>query len=242
MIIDEQIRRFQHRDGFRLADIADVALPAYTLNIEAITMAHKRLSPIDEFVLRSIALDLTTADEMGRYLGLNHEVITPALARLAQTENIALGAVTGGQRWSVTKKGELTLTSAQVVAPENRTFTVHFDAILRKPVLFRFQRLFRYRDLEHEGLLEVEVYPPKRPEQREISATDLERIVRPLAGPASQRRDILAIRSIDTGSVKKVYIRAVALLFKSTEDERLQLGFIIDGKLSQEHELTFYSI
>jgi hypothetical protein len=97
MTSDEQIRRFQHRDGFRLADAADVALPAYTLNIEAVTMAHRRISPIDEFVLKSISIGISTAAEISEYLGLSDEVLTPALATLAQTENIALAAVSGQQ-------------------------------------------------------------------------------------------------------------------------------------------------
>jgi len=36
-------------------------------------------------------------------------------------------------------------------------------------------------------------------------------------------------------------LRALALLFKSLDDGRLQLGFIVDGKLSQEHEVAFAS-
>ena len=38
---------------------------------------------------------------------------------------------------------------------------------------------------------------------------------------------------------EKVYLRATALLFKSLDDGGLQLGFIVDGRLSQEHELAF---
>lgn len=167
MTLDVHVRRFQHREGFRLADVADVALPAYTLNIEAVTMAHKRISPIDEFVLKSISMGLTTAAELSDYLGLDQEVLNPALARLAQTENVALAALSGLQQWVVTPKGQLTLQTAEIVAPENRTFTIHFDAVLRKPTFFRFQKLYRYRDLEPEGLLELEVYPPRRPEQKE---------------------------------------------------------------------------
>ena len=119
------------------------------------------------------------------------------------TENVALAARTGQQAWVVTKKGEQTLEAAEIVAPENRTFPIKFDAILRKPSLFRFQKMYRYKDLEIEGLIEVEVFPPRRPEQKEISAAELERVIRPLAGGSEQRRDVLAIRSIDGSSIRK---------------------------------------
>lgn len=116
---------------------------------------------------------------------------------------------------------------------------IHFDAILRKPTLFRFQTLLKYKDLKDEGLIEIEVYPPRRPQVEEISAADLERILKTIPMNSEQRRDVLAVRSLDSRSIKKAYLRAICLFFKSLEDDEKQLAFIIDGKQSQEHELAF---
>lgn len=52
-----------------------------------------------------------------------------------------------------------------------------------------------------------------------------------------ERRDVLAIRSLD--NVKRFYIRAIALVFRSTDGIQAQVAFVIDGKLSSEHELAF---
>ena len=219
--------------------MAEVGLPVYTVNVDAVTLAHKRVPPIEEFLMRSVAMSLSTIEELGAYLGLSQEVLKPALANLYQSENIALTALQGRQRWTLTAKGRATLESAEIVVPEQSTFPVHFDAILRKPTLFRFQTLLKYKDLKEEGLIEIEVYPPRRPQVEEISAADLERILKTIPMNSEQRRDVLAVRSLDSRSIKKAYLRAICLFFKSLEDDEKQLAFIIDGKQSQEHELAF---
>ena len=231
------VKRFQERAGYRLADVAEVGLPVYSLNAQVLTLAHKRLPPIEEFLLRCLSMSLSSVDEISKYLGLTREVLKPAFATLAQTENIALSAHEGLQSWTLTKKGNATLQASEIIAPEQRTFQIHFDAILRKPTLYRYQKPLKHKELIEEGLLEIEIYPPKRPQLNEISPGDIERVLKAVPGLTEQRRDVLAIRSIE--NIKKGFIRAVALLFKGTTENDVQLAFIIDGLLSTPHELAF---
>ena len=237
MTIDQIITRHKQRSGFRLADYAEVALPIYTLNVQALTLAHRRLPPIQEFVLRCLALNISSAVEMTAFLGLEVEVIKSALITLAQTESIALTAPHGRQSWSLTPKGRTTLETAELVLPEERTFPLHFDIITRKPVLFRFQKPLKHREAIEEGLKEIEAGPRKHPQPGEISPHGIERILKATPGLVDQRRDVLAIRSLT--NIKPYYIRAIALVFVSTEGSDVQVAFLIDGKASQEHELAF---
>jgi hypothetical protein len=231
------IKRFQERAGYRLADVAEVGLPVYSVNVQVLTLAHKRLPPIEEFLLRCLSMNLSSVDEISQYLGLTREVLKPAFANLAQTENIALAAQQGMQSWTLTKKGNATLQASEIIAPEERTFQIHFDAILRKPTLYRYQKPLKHKELGEEGLIEIEIYPPKRPQLDEISPGDIERVLKAVPGLTEQRRDVLAIRSIE--NIRKGFIRAVALLFKGTNESEVQLAFIIDGMLSMPHELAF---
>lgn len=231
------IKRYQHRSGYRLADVKEVGLPVYSLNVQVLTLAHKRMPPIEEFILRALGLGMVSIEEVSRFLGLDREALKPGFANLAQTENVALTAQRGMQSWVLTQKGRSTLQTSEVVAPEESTFQIHFDAILRKPLLYRFQRPLRYRELIEEGLVEIEAYPPKRPLLSEISPGDIERIIKSIPSHTDQRRDVLVVRSID--NVKKGFLRAVALLFKGSEGKDVQLGFLVDGMLSREHELIF---
>jgi hypothetical protein len=237
LTIEQIIQRYQQRGGFRLADYAEVALPIYTLNVLALTLAHRRLPPIEEFVLKCLALNLSSTNEMSRFLGLEEEVLKSALVSLAQTESIALTAPHGKQSWALTQKGRGTLETAELVSPEERMFSIHFDAITRKPTLYRFQTLLRHKELAEEGLKEIEQVPPKRPQPSEITPLGIERILKSIPGSIDQMRDVLAVRSLE--NVKKFYIRGVALIFRSTEGNDIQIGFVIDGQLSTEHELVF---
>src|ERR1700674_3122867 len=138
--------------------------------------------------------------DMASFLGINEEVISPALSSLAQTENIALTAMTGRQSWILTSRGKTTLETAELVTPEGRTFSIQFDAILRKPSLFRPHLLLEYKELRQESLIEIELYPPKRPTLTEIAPADLERLLKTVPAGKEKRRDILAIRSLDQRS------------------------------------------
>ena len=231
------IKRYQDRPGYRLADVAEVGLPVYSLNVQALTLAHKRLPPIEEFILRCLALEFRSPEEISEYLGLGAAVLIPAFANLNQTENIALTAPQGMQSWALTQKGRATLQTSEIIAPEERTFQIHFDAILRKPTLYKFQTILRYKDLREEGLIEIEAYPPKQPQQSEISSGDIERLLRILPGLTEQRRDVLAIRSLE--NIRKGFIRSVALIFKGSNEKDVQATFVIDGVLSAPHEFAF---
>jgi len=231
------IGRYQQRAGYRLADVAEVGIPVYSLNVRVLTLAHKRLPPIEEFLLRCLSLNLCSVDEISQYLGLTREVLKPAFANLAQTENIALTAHQGLQSWTLTKKGHTTLQAAEIIAPEERTFQIHFDAVLRKPTLYKFQKPVKYRELKEDGLVEIEVFPPKQPQLNEISPGDFERVLKTVPGLTDQRRDVLAVRSVE--NIKKGFIRAVGLFFKGSKEPDSQLAFVIDGMLSTPHELAF---
>lgn len=237
MTTEQIIARYKQRSGFRLADYAEVALPIYTLNVQALTLAHRRLPPIEEFVLKSLALNIASVEGMKEFLGLEEEVLKSALVNLVQTDSVALTAPRGRQAWALTTKGRATLTTAELVAPEERTFSLHFDIITRKPALYRFQKPFKHTEAMEEGLKEIEQGPRKHPQLGEIGPLAIEKILRATPGLTDQRRDVLAVRALS--NIKPFYIRALALVYRSNEGDDIQIGFVIDGKPSQEHELAF---
>ena len=51
MTPEQVAQRYQYRTGYRLADYAEVGLPVYLLTVRALTLAHKKIPPIEEFVL-----------------------------------------------------------------------------------------------------------------------------------------------------------------------------------------------
>jgi hypothetical protein len=234
----EGIRRFENRSGFRLADVVDVALPVYSVNVNALTLAHKRISPIEEFVLRSIALGMSTQEELMSFLGLPVEVVRPALASLAQGDQIALAARGARNGWVLTDNGRNALEKARLVVAEERTIPIVFDALLRQVTSLKTEALLHFKQLKEEGRIEIQIHPPKRPKVEEISAVHIERLFSSLGG-LEGRRDILCIRGMDPQSIKKRFVQAIALLFVSVDSEEIQLGFVVGNQLSDEHASAF---
>jgi hypothetical protein len=195
---------------------------------------------VEEFILRSLALNISTVQEIKEFLGLEEEVLKSALVNLAQTESVALTAPSGRQTWTLTSKGRATLQMSEVVAPEEQTFSIQFDIITRKPALYRFQKLLKHKEFTDEGLKEIEITPRKHPQPSEITPLGIERILKATPGLTDQRRDVLAIRSLE--NIKPFYIRALALVYRSTEGNDIQIAFVIDGKMSEEHQLAFAGV
>ena len=235
----EGLKRFGTRSGFRLADVVDVAMPVYSVNVTALTLAHKRVSPIDEFVLRSIAMGMSKQSDLIDYLGLPEEVIRPSLAALAQGDQIALTAKEGTNAWAVIALGRKALETAMQVVAEERTIPIVFDALLRRTVSLKTEALLEFKNLKAEGRFEIQMNPPKRPTSGEISATEIEKLFARSGSNEGQRRDILCIRGLELKSIKKRFIPAVALMFISLDEADIQLGFVVNNQLSEEHANAF---
>lgn len=72
-----------------------------------------------------------------------------------------------------------------------------------------------------------------------LSATEIERLFARSGSNDGQRRDILCIRGLESKSIKKRFIPAVALMFVSLDEVDIQLGFVVNNQLSEEHANAF---
>jgi hypothetical protein len=237
---EEIARKFQHlKPTFHLADQVPVGLPIYSVTIRALTISRKPIPPIDEFVLKCIDRGLHSSAQISEFLGLDETVIKSTLINLAQMDCIALipKPHTRSQILRLTRKGHTTLQTAEMEEPEEREFKLHYDGLLRKAAWYeRFQTL-RYDELREKDLFEIQVYPPKRPQLSDLEVRDVERIVRALGNPDRRRRDLLAIKKIER--VQKLFIPALALAYVTDGATDIQVAFLVDEKLSIEHELAY---
>src|SRR6202158_5654107 len=91
--------------------------------------------------------------------------------------------------------------------------------------------------MKEDGFVKMEFFPQKQPQLNEISPGDFERVLKTVPGLTDQRRDVLAVRSVE--NIKKGFIRAVGLFFKGSKEPDSQLAVVVDGMLSTPHELAF---
>jgi hypothetical protein len=234
---EDGLQRFNVGAGYRIADAANVALPVYEVTVRALTLAHKPLAAIEEFVLRSMRAGLSSREEIAEFLGLDDYPLRRALVSLAQQELIALTAFEGLQSWRMTDKGITAVESAELIMPEERMFRIRFDAILWKPVRYSHLPQLKSDELEENGLRAIELVPPRRPRVADLKAGAIERIVDEIRSPGTPRRDVLSV--LEVQRVKKYYVPAVAVLYRAWEDAEFHIGFMIDGQRSEEYELRF---
>src|SRR2546423_1102616 len=78
---EDMARRHEEMLGYELVDYAEVALPIWQLSLEAISIAHRRFSPIQEYVLRAVGAGLAS-DELSGFLGLETNIIDGTLTQL----------------------------------------------------------------------------------------------------------------------------------------------------------------
>src|SRR5258708_1300701 len=223
-------KRFQQKDGQRLADFIEIAIPIYRLTVRAITLAHRRIPPIEEFVLRTLAVETTSPAQLSAFLGLEDRVLEPCLVGLVQN-----GGVSASQNLlRITHKGRVTIEPAEIVSTEERTFSIHFDALSRKIILLRNIALLTIHEVGARGLFEICQSPPVRPRISDLRIPEINKLAKAQYQLGEIKRDLLAITTIE--NIKKVFAPAVALVYRGADDPEVQIAVAVDGKLSEDHE------
>ncbi|QMS87061.1 hypothetical protein HUN01_05525 [Nostoc edaphicum CCNP1411] len=243
----EDLRRYDNRSGFDLVSCQEVGLPVYKLTVDALTQIRKLIPPIEEYVLKTINIGLSSEEEIAEFLGLELPTVREGMVNLRISEDIDLVAPDASQLqvWKLTKKGEKTLQEARIIVPEERTFEINFDGLLRIPRWYgRLERgLLKPKNLRDEGLVEIEPSPKRPPELSDLKLKDIDNIIRQIEednnrkSKIRQERDLLALKAIE--KKPPFFQPATALVYKAKDSDEIQVAFIVDGIPSTEHETAF---
>ena len=243
----EDLRRYDNRPGFDLVSCQEVGLPVYKITVDVLTQIRKPIPPIEEFVLKSIDAGLSFEEEVAGFLGLELSTTREAMVNLRLSEDIDLIAPDASQlqMWRLTKKGERTLREARIIVPEERTFDINFDGLLRTPRRYaQFEKsLLKPKDLRDEGILEIEPSPKRPPELSDLKIKDVDAIIKKIdtareRNPKNlQEQDLLALKAIERR--QRFFQPSTALVYKAKDSDEIQIAFIVDDVLSSEHEATF---
>jgi hypothetical protein len=226
--------RFLSRDGLQLRYLVEIALPVYRLRLRAVTVLRKGIPPIEEFVLRSIALDIGSMSAMSAFLGLEDRVLRPALVSLVESGDVSVATGTSENEFLLTSKGKISSEKHILTSTEERAFPMFFDALARKAVWHQSENLIDYKELKSRNLREVTQYPSVRPRTADLRLSEIDGILKSLQHSPDITRDLVAIRGIE--ACRKLFQPAVALVYSQDGQSDLQLGVVIDGKLSPVHE------
>jgi len=240
----EELKRYDNRPGFDLVSSREVGLPVYKVTLQALTQIRKPIPPIEEYVLKAMDVGLNSEADIGGFLGLEQEILKDAMINLRMSEDIDLIAPEGSsmQVWQLTEKGKRTLKDAQTIVPEERTFDLNFDGLLRKARWYgKWEKsLLKPIDLRQQEIIEIDPSPKKPPELPDIKLKDVDEIISELEKKRSREQrdlDLLALKAIERR--QKFFQPALALIYKAKESDEVQVALAIDGILSPEHEQVF---
>lgn len=237
MTAEEIARRFEfRRPDATLIGYDEVGLPFYRIKLRVFTLERKKIDPISEFILRSVQSGLDGPTELGQFLGLNESVVVGALSELQRSEDIHLTAAPGSRRhvWALTPRGTETLNEAERIVEEQGTFDIDFDGLTRRVENFARSELLTPKELRESGLVEIPPHPAKRPELHDVGFPEVATLVRNTGGG---RRQLLSIAGIEKRT--SLFRKAVALIYQAHHGNRTEIAFVIDGRISEQHEDAF---
>lgn len=238
MTPEEVARRYSERPGYSLVSYGEVGLPVWKISLRAEVLEHKQIDAFSEFVLRSASIGVNEPVHIRRLLGLHERVTTATLVELLSSDDLFLAAQPGESTTSLnlTPKGRHTLETAVSIVPEETVIDIDYDGLLRKPVPFieRWLTPFELRDIGAREIPPARVRPPEL-EQLDIAAVDT--TIKQLGERRHAKRQLLALKAIERR--RRVFQRAVILVYRANSGPEVQVGFAIDGRLSEEHEQAF---
>jgi hypothetical protein len=239
--VEDVAKRYSARQGFRLVHYREVGLAHYYLRLRVVVMQEKEVSPISEFVLRTLDVSVDDQADIAGFLGLDASVVERALIDLRRAEEIDLIAPSGSglQKWSLTDKGRRTLESARRLSPEEVSIGVYYDGILRRVVEISTEALIEPKQLRADDRMEIRPIPARAPHVDELSLGEVNQALAAYVRrrPGTPKRELLVVKAVLRGNL--LFRPAVMLVYQAIERDDVQVAFAVDGILSNEHETAF---
>ena len=239
---EDMARRHEEMLGYELVDYAEIALPIWQLSVEAVSIAHRRFSPIQEYVLRGLGADLTL-DQLHGFLGLEMAAVDGVLRQLAsdrlvrrsvvETEGVAV------EECQLTEEGVRALQEEGLSVPVEDQFQIFFDGIHRLPTPVPTDQIALPRDTEAGLLVELPAIPANKPMVSELNVADVQRLLVQQSGSRSEfGKDIISFKRV--ARYRRLFKRGIGLVFKGLRSkDDLRLKIIVGGVRDEDTERKF---
>lgn len=230
--IDDFVGRFDNRDGFFLVNYEIVGLPVWGLSLLLETLDETPVSATEEFFLKLLNVGIDDVEHMSDILGLDQKIIKGVASDLVREDAIH---VSNG-KFMMAKAGEKIVQTASLVRPIERSYVLHYDAILKRPKSYEAYQLSRPVDLKEQGVRLINPSPNKTPPVEDLSIHDVESALHRSVGGGGKPK-VLRIKGV---AGKRVHFqKAIMLIYKAVVGAEIQVAFAIDRRLSNEHEIEF---
>lgn len=236
MNAEDLARRYERRPGYDLVDYARVALPLYRITVDAVTMVHREIPPIKEFVMRSVAANVGDVQEISGFLGIDESTVSPILAQLRDDRYVSLSDDGGSA--VILERGREFLSRGRESSPQNEMLVFLYDRLLRKPVRLGAEQMLAPSEVDPRRMIEIRAYPAEGPELEDLSMPDVLQVLERQAGGKVQfGRDLLKLKRIVRRA--RLYRPAIGLVYKKLRSSEIQVAFIVDDARDEALEHSF---
>ncbi|WP_226697100.1 phospholipase D-like domain-containing protein [Qipengyuania flava] len=234
MTPEEIAQEYDDRAGFSLVDYMEVGLPVFRLVSIVLTLQPKAYSPIEEFVLRSVEAGLADPADIAGFLGIADTVVEGAASSLYQGDE--LNVLQDGSL-ALTPKSKEILSHERLIVPRDQSLVFFYDGLTKRPIGFDEYRTVPPKYLRDRGQREIRAFPAKRPKPDDIDPHALRQAFSNRSRGSEPSVQLLQVKSIERAFMN--FIPATALIYRAANNNSVQVGFAIDGRLSVEHEAAF---
>jgi hypothetical protein len=242
MTTEEIAARYSNEPGYTLIDVAEVALPIWSIEVEALVIAKKEISLVDEFILRCIDVRLSSVDQLSGFLGLNEKFLQRRLSGLMSSDSIRYGRSNGsvGAKLSLTSKGAQALHSLKSEVARQENISYLYDGISRNLITIprNGEVLRKAREIQMWGLLEIPPLPTLPPTDEVLRGLDFNSCIPMQVKKRSRIHQVLSLERI--GQRRKLFREARMLVYSGVTPGDIKVAFFsIHGRPLPEINTAF---
>lgn len=221
------------RPGLSLVAIENAALPVTVLSATVIAQERKPLPLLDEFVLRLVAAGVDTVTGLASSLGLDRPLVSDALADQISAGTLAYSAT--GERLALSEQGKRTVEVLEAVQPVERRLPLAFDRLTWALAPFAENQLIQKRDANEAGMIILPAKKTSHISGEDVTAPGINAL---LIGRTPQKSMVEVLDVKRVRALKHRYLPVKLLIFGDVERREVQVGFCVEGDLSEMHELA----
>lgn len=233
------LRFHNTRPGLELIQIADAALPVARITAEVLAQDSKDLPLMEEFVLRLVEHNVSSARGIAGLLGLPENMVERTVAVLFGSDDLKWARPTAADvgrapGLRLTDKGHLTAQRAAAIAPVRVNQPLVYDQMLWKVAPYDRRTTIPRGQAEENGLLMLPVAQSGPVNDGDITAAEITTLLRE---NGNNKREVLQVKGISQAPARRV-LPVKLLVYADAERTDVEVGIVVDGELSQAHELA----
>lgn len=211
----------------KLVKYYEAALPQYHMEAVLTMLKKKRLSLLQEFILKFVSTGINDISEIGTFLGINPSTINNAVATLQQESMLSVDIYKS--KLKLTDKGESALKEAATIIPENIEYAIYVDGLLGT-IYLDTKRLYTHKEVKTFDLTPV-VPDIEKPTIDYLVYENVKRAINLFKKNHAYERDKLDGDIQEVARVEKTYVeykKVSVLVFMNNKTGDIELQ-VYDG-------------